>query len=134
MSLTVRIVTQEEPSKWEPWRKVITEELLGITPEDAYKYIEEEVLDIPKEKWSSFDEYWTKCWRDWDKTEKNLKWAEHMFDYYRERYEFWYEEKTGEAFKNWLTKLESPLFTIQYANVMVEVFNNDRKEDADSNG
>lgn len=125
MSLTIKIVTQEEPSELTPWNRVLTEEIINISPEDAYKYIETEVIDAPEKKYDSLSSYWNECWNGFEKSIDNVNLVQSTMNYYNQIYDFWYGEKTNEAFKTWLKELKSPLFTIQYENVCIEVFNND---------
>ena len=132
MSLTLKIVTQEAPNEFHPWNYIVTEELIGISPEEAYKYIEEEVLDIPERRWDTLDEYWEDEWKSFERNEENQQLVQSMLDNYNSRYDFWRGEKTDEAFKAWLKNLKSPLFTIQCENVWIEVFNNDLPQKEDS--
>ena len=118
----VKITTIEKPNKLSPCERKFTEELIGASAEYAYNYISKNVLDVPKKKWSSIGEYWEECWKPTgdlyvDESDSVVK---SMFDRLTKAYEFWVEEKTGEALKSWFDS-NSPSFEILYENINVVV-------------
>ena len=137
--LTLRILTQELPNEWMSYKKNIIEELIDISPEEALKYIEQEVLDVPEKKYASIEEYWNECWKPHSYSNcfygKDDPWIATMFKNLSEAYEFWVEEKTGESLRKWLKELKSPLFSIIFKNTQIDLFNNDiPSENVETNG
>ena len=135
--LTLRILTQELPNEWMPYKKNIIEELIDISPKEALRYIEQEVLDVPKKKYTSIEEYWNECWKPYmfDTDKKDNSCVKNMFDSLNETYEFWVEEKTGESLRKWLKERKSPLFSIIFKNMQIDLFNNDiPSENVETNG